>query len=56
MPRECYEDNDASGESICGYHREPLIEKRIPSQTQNQPMIVLICPASGRQLKVRIHA
>lgn len=51
MPRACYEDMGASGESICGYHREPLIEKRIPSPTQSQPMIVLFCPVSGRELK-----
>ena len=51
MLRECYEDRDASGESICGYHREPLAERTIPSQTQRQPMTVLICPINGKQLR-----
>jgi hypothetical protein len=49
---ECFEKLDASGQWICGYHREPLHEKVDPSQTQNQPLITLICPRSGVPLKV----
>jgi len=52
MPRECYEDRDDYGQPICGYHVEPLTPRRIPSPTQNQPMVELVCPESGHPLRV----
>ena len=52
MAPDCNEVRDSDGQRICGQHGEPLVEKRIPSQTQNRPMIVLFCPISGKQIRV----
>ena len=52
MARECYEDRNTYGQRTCGYHAELLTERRVPSQTQDRPMILLVCPVSGKQLVV----
>jgi hypothetical protein len=52
MLASCYEVRDYTGQYICGYHQEALIERVIPSQTQGKPIVVLECPVSRQQFKV----
>ena len=52
MALDCYEARDSFGRLICGQHGEPLDQKRIPSQTQNRPIIVMFCPISGMRIRV----
>jgi hypothetical protein len=47
----CYE----GPHDTCGYHNQPLIEQRRPTQIHNQPdRVLLVCPVTGAPIKVRI--